>query len=67
MTELIDQGCARMRLPIWNPFAYAVPRRVGPWVDLYDLGQGIGGGMPMPLLIGFCDQDNRWEPCEEAT
>jgi hypothetical protein len=66
MTALIEQGHARMRLPFWNEFAYAAPRETGPWADVYDVGAGIGGGAPVPVLIGMCDEDNRWEPCDGA-
>lgn len=66
MTELYDQGVRKMRLPFWNKHAYAVPRPEGPWADVYDVGAGIGGGDPIPMLVGQCDQDDRWEPFEDS-
>ncbi len=62
MTELADRGVGKMRLPMWNEHAFAVPRPEGPWADLYDAGAGIGGGEPVPVLIAMCDADSRWEP-----
>lgn len=61
MSELISQGVTRMRLPSWNQHAYAEPRPAGPWADVYDVMAGIGGGDPVPVLIGECDRDSRWE------
>jgi hypothetical protein len=65
MTELISQGVMKMRLPMWNEHAYAVPRPEGPWADLYDVLHGVGGGEPVPVLIAMCDEDPRWEPVTE--
>ncbi len=62
MTQLIGRGVTRMRLPFWNEHAYAEPNETGPWAKVYDVGAGIGGGEPMSVLIGTCDDDNRWEP-----
>lgn len=62
MSELISRNVTRMRLPFWNPHAYAEPRPAGPWADIYDVTAGIGEGSPVPVLIGECDKDNRWEP-----
>jgi hypothetical protein len=62
MSELIAQGVIRMRLPMWNSYAYAEPNPTGPWAKLYDVGAGIGDGEPMSVLIGMCNQDDRWQP-----
>lgn len=61
MSDLIDAGVSKMRLPQWA-VGYAVPREAGPWVDIYDVNAGIGSGAPIAILIGVCDQDDRWEP-----
>jgi hypothetical protein len=63
MSELIEAGCTRMRLPFWR-VAYAVPRPVGPWCDIYDVKAGIDTGEPMAVMIANCDSDDRWEPIE---
>jgi hypothetical protein len=62
MSELIEAGYSRMRLPFWNALAYAVPRPDGPWADIYDVLNGVGGGDPAAVLIGECDKHNDWEP-----
>jgi hypothetical protein len=64
MTELCDRGIRKMRLPMWNEHAFAVPRPEGPWADIYDVGAGIGSGDPVPVLIAVCDEDTRWKPAE---
>ena len=61
MSELIETGSTKMRLPFWNKHAYAVPRPEGPWADIFDVTAGVGGGDPIPRLIIECDQDDRWE------
>jgi hypothetical protein len=50
------------RLPIWNEFAYAVfpPRAKSPWVEIYDVAHGVGGGEPEKVFITDCDSDD-WE------
>lgn len=62
MSELIEQGITKMRLPGWNEHAYAVPRPTGPWADVYDVMEGVGGGTPTCRLIGECDCYTTWEP-----
>lgn len=61
MSQLIDQGVQRMRQPHWQ-LGYAEPRETGPWADVYDVGAGIGGGQPLAVLIGQCDEHDNWEP-----
>lgn len=63
MSELIDQGVNKMRLPIWRT-AYAIPNEIGPWAKIYDVLAGIGEGEPIDMLIGQCDLHTDWEPCE---
>ena len=55
VTELLEQGVKRMRLPFWNDFAYIEPRAEGPWADIHDVD-----GSVTPFLIAECDRDNRW-------
>ncbi|MDP9222686.1 MAG: hypothetical protein M3P18_02315 [Actinomycetota bacterium] len=62
MSDLIEAGVQKMRLPFWNPHAYAVPRPVGPWADTYDMLAGIGSGDPVAVLIIECDLHDNWEP-----
>jgi len=58
VSDLIEQGVLRMRLPHWNATAYLEPRDIGPWADLYDVGTQT------PVLIGQCDLDDRWIPAD---
>jgi hypothetical protein len=61
MSDLIDSGCMKMRLPNWA-VGYAVPRPAGPLADVFDVLAGIGGGEPIPILIVECDRHTNWEP-----
>lgn len=64
MTELINEGVTKMRLPNWR-VAYAVPRSEGPWADVFDVEAGIGSGDPIPVLIGQCNGYHTWEPVDK--
>jgi hypothetical protein len=67
MTELIEQGVTRMRLPFFNPWAYAEPRSEGPWADIYDSALGVTPGGPVPILIAQCDMYDTWQPAPDVT
>jgi len=58
MSQLYETGHRRMQLDFWRDGSYAEPREVGPWADLYDRD----GNKFRAVLIGMCDQDDRWIP-----
>lgn len=68
--DLHHQGHLRIRLPWWNKHAYAelyeVPSSgaLGPWVRVYDVLHGIGGGEPIELGIWDADKHDEWVPAD---
>jgi hypothetical protein len=60
-TELRARGIKKMRLPRWNEHAYLEVPDAGPWARLFDVGAGIGGGQPIPMLLVDCDRHHDWE------
>lgn len=63
LDELVDAGHDKVRLPFWNRFAYLQIREGAVWCDLYDVLAGIGGGEPVPLLVGVeTGAYTTWEP-----
>ena len=62
LSELAAQGVEKMRLPFWNRHAYATPNKVGPWVMVYDVLNGVDSGKPVAVLISMCDEHDTWEP-----
>ncbi|HEY4388542.1 MAG TPA: hypothetical protein VGN34_29170 [Ktedonobacteraceae bacterium] len=61
--QLFEQGIRKIRLPIWNKFAYielleAEPGVCAPWCKLYDIGCP---GRELPLSQIQSDEYEKWE------
>jgi hypothetical protein len=62
--QLFEQGVRKIRLPIWNKFAYielleAEPGVRAPWCKLYDIGCP---GKDLPTCTVHSDEYEAWNP-----
>lgn len=61
LDELIERGVTRVRLPAWNERAFLEVSADSIWAELFDVGTGVGSGVPLQVLVAVCAQHADWE------